>query len=254
MVWEPSPEARAAIDALPSPWPYDDGDPIDAPPRTEPEPHTRALARLIHERFAWAHPAIGVSRTDALSPGGTRRNIHGSGRALDTMVNHAPQGATAAGDELANWLLVNWQSLGLQQLIWDNVYVRPHNDRAHRIGPYTPPDGRPSNATWRHEDHVHVEVLRTPGVALAPATDPSIARWVADLATDPTSIAPPAVAALMHDAVPREAHTDAFDEMRAAAARVEQEQAQAPARPSRSAPPLVVLGMLGAVALAARRR
>lgn len=83
----------------------------------------------------------------------TRTSVHGIGRALDIMVptvGGRPNGGRpdiAAGDPIANWLVVNAASIGVQMIIWNGSVWRANGTN---IDKYTGPNP--------HIDHVHVEL------------------------------------------------------------------------------------------------
>lgn len=145
---------------------YDPGDVYEegAHCATEPVPHAAELSRKLRGRFTWLRSIESTHGGRCVPFGGHgRTDLHSVGRALDVMIPLAHRGAD--GDRVANWLVANADGLGIQQVIWDNRYWRGANDAPHRFGTYTPPAGHPSNETWRHENHVHVEVTRDPGPA-----------------------------------------------------------------------------------------
>ena len=77
-------------------------------------------------------------------------SVHGTGRALDLMI---PTDGGAAdndvGDEIANWLVVNAESIGVQFIIWDRT-----DWGAYRNPPKADPYGGPNP----HVDHIHMEL------------------------------------------------------------------------------------------------
>ncbi|MCB9537536.1 MAG: MYXO-CTERM sorting domain-containing protein [Myxococcales bacterium] len=76
-------------------------------------------------------------------------SIHAVGRALDVFIPlDGGQADNDLGDELANYLLVNAQYIGIQRVIWDRTYWRSGD--APREGYY---DG-----AHPHHDHLHVEL------------------------------------------------------------------------------------------------
>ena len=80
----------------------------------------------------------------------SRTSVHGTGRALDIMIpTHGANGRadTAAGDPIANWLVVNAASIGVQLIIWNHTMWRANGTNE---APYTGPNP--------HVDHLHVEI------------------------------------------------------------------------------------------------
>ena len=77
-------------------------------------------------------------------------SVHGTGRALDIMIpTSGGKADNTVGDEIANWLVVNAENIGVQFIIWDqtkwNASYSNNKDR-----PYTGPNP--------HVDHLHVEL------------------------------------------------------------------------------------------------
>lgn len=83
----------------------------------------------------------------------TRTSVHGTGRALDIMVPMARgrpnrgRPDIAAGDPIANWLVVNAASIGVQLIIWNGSVWRANGTNVVK---YTGPNP--------HIDHLHVEL------------------------------------------------------------------------------------------------
>jgi hypothetical protein len=102
-------------------------------------------------------------------------SMHGTGRALDVMIPMVGGRANSAiGDPIANWLVKNAETIGMQYLIWNRV--RWSGKRTPRFARYSGPNP--------HTDHLHVELTmdaaarRTPwftsrGAAPAPSPAPS---------------------------------------------------------------------------------
>jgi MYXO-CTERM domain-containing protein len=75
-------------------------------------------------------------------------SVHGTGRALDVMiptVKGAPN--RAAGDKIANWLILNAQQIGVQLIIWNRTIWRSNGTNDASYGGPIP-----------HLDHLHVEL------------------------------------------------------------------------------------------------
>ena len=78
----------------------------------------------------------------------SRMSVHGTGRALDVFIPRIKGGAdNERGDKVANWLVRNAQSVGVQLIIWDHSIWRANGTND---GPYGGP--------IPHEDHIHVEL------------------------------------------------------------------------------------------------
>jgi hypothetical protein len=102
-------------------------------------------------------------------------SVHGLGRALDVMVPmvdcHPCQANNQTGDQLAHWLIVHAEEIGIQRIIWDRASWQASG--VVQTKPYT--------GSTSHEDHLHIELnlegaaMQTPwfgdGVALPPPPD-----------------------------------------------------------------------------------
>ena len=153
MTWNPPPNVRAAGEALRGAIPNVQGTPLTSDNVREVQrpvqPGTRALRDFIRQR--WGVPVGDVRGASVRKPlrradGSLRnRDVHEEGRGLDVM----SEGDLAKGAEVANWLVLNAQRLGIQYVIFDGLEVS-----SSRIGEawetYT--------GTNPHRDHVHVEL------------------------------------------------------------------------------------------------
>lgn len=84
-------------------------------------------------------------RRNTASP--SRMSIHGTGRALDIFIPRASGGAdNTKGDAVANYLVSNAQSLGIQLVIWDRTRWMVGRGEAAYGGPHP------------HDDHIHAEL------------------------------------------------------------------------------------------------
>jgi hypothetical protein len=135
-VWKPPPSAVAAAAAASFPY-------VGAPTwqgasgcSSGLTAHARAVAAAIRARYG-AVP-IGGYACRPNTADTSQTSVHGTGRALDVM--------TTAGAPIADWLLANAATLGVQLIIWDR--------RIWRVGRGVGPYGGPNP----HTDHVHVEV------------------------------------------------------------------------------------------------
>ncbi len=82
-------------------------------------------------------------------------SVHATGRALDIMVYPVghPDGSEAdneMGDPIANWLVVNAEHIGVQQIIWDRWLWRAEDAPGEKDRAYT--------GEHPHNDHLHVEL------------------------------------------------------------------------------------------------
>jgi hypothetical protein len=77
-------------------------------------------------------------------------SVHGTGRAIDIMIPQVGGRAnTAVGDPIANWLVQNAQSIGVQYIIWN---------RTKWSGSYSGRKDGPYGGPVPHTDHIHAEV------------------------------------------------------------------------------------------------
>lgn len=89
----------------------------------------------------------------------SQTSIHGTGRALDIFI--PLDGKTAnnrLGDPVANWLVENAESIGVQLVIWDRSQYNPSNKTKFRSygGPHP------------HHDHIHVELTLAAAAQMTP--------------------------------------------------------------------------------------
>jgi MYXO-CTERM domain-containing protein len=78
----------------------------------------------------------------------SRMSVHGTGRALDVFIPMVKGAANnAQGDKVANWLVKNAQSVGVQLIIWDRSMWRANGTNDVPYGGPVP-----------HIDHIHVEL------------------------------------------------------------------------------------------------
>lgn len=108
----------------------------------------------------------------------SQMSVHGSGRALDIMIptDHG-DADNGVGDAIANWLITNSRTIGVQYLIWDHTQWSASRSSG-RVRPYTGP--------IPHIDHIHAEITLTASREETP--------FFTGAATTPTSPAPPAPA------------------------------------------------------------
>ncbi len=92
---------------------------------------------------------VGGYSCRAINGNGAVTSIHAVGRALDIFIPlDGGQADNDLGDELANYLLVHADEMGIQRVIWDRSYWRAGN---------TPREGEYGGA-HPHHDHLHVEL------------------------------------------------------------------------------------------------
>ena len=121
------------------------------------KPGTRMLGEQIKQQFGVTYGGYSCRANTANT---SQLSIHAVGRALDIMTSGA------SGDEIANHLVENAETLGIQLIIW--------NRTLWKIGP-NGPSSRAYTGPNPHTDHVHAEVTNAvaasgPGEA---TTDPT---------------------------------------------------------------------------------
>lgn len=111
----------------------------------------------------------------------SQTSVHGTGRALDVFIPlTGGQADNTVGDAVANWLIANAGSLGVQLVIWDRSTWNASRPAGTKLRSYGGPHP--------HNDHLHIE-LNIDGGARRTA-------WFRDrsAATAPTPAPAPAVA------------------------------------------------------------
>ncbi len=112
---------------------------------------TRGAQRLKEWMLAhWPQvTSVGGYSCRAINGNGNVTSIHAVGRALDVFIPlDGGEADNDLGDALANYLIVEAGSIGIQRVIWDRSYWRAGNDP--REGAY--------NGAHPHHDHLHVEL------------------------------------------------------------------------------------------------
>jgi MYXO-CTERM domain-containing protein len=88
-------------------------------------------------------------------------SVHGIGRAIDIRVPVKSGGADpAAGDPIANWLVLHAAQLGVQRIIWNRTIWRADGTNESRYSGKHP-----------HHDHVHAELTEETAAALPPIVE-----------------------------------------------------------------------------------
>jgi hypothetical protein len=110
------------------------------------------LGEYIREAFpglintAIAGRGIQIYNCRSVSGSGSR-SIHSEGRALDVFIpTQGGRADNAQGDRIANWLVENAETIGVQMLIWDRTLWKPGRD------------GRCYTGSHPHHDHIHIEL------------------------------------------------------------------------------------------------
>jgi hypothetical protein len=163
-------------------------------------PGGRTLSTFLRTNFSGISTIGGYAcRQNTANP--AKMSVHGSGRALDIMIPlDGGDADNGVGDRIANWLIANSSTIGVQYLVWDRTQWSGSRS-TDRVRPYTGPNP--------HIDHIHVEITlsasrqETPFYTGAPTTPttpeppppplpPLDARFVAQGSTaapDPTGAA-----------------------------------------------------------------
>ena len=113
-------------------------------------PGAETLAEYVEATFPGVTFIGGYAcRQNSASPSQT--SVHGSGRALDIMIDPIGGKANGAvGDPIANWLVSNAQAIGVQFIIWNHMKWNASYASGTKFAPYTPEN--------KHIDHIHVEI------------------------------------------------------------------------------------------------
>lgn len=88
----------------------------------------------------------------------SQTSIHGTGRAVDVFIPTRSGGAAdnTVGDAVANWVIANASTLGVQLVIWDRSSWNASRPAGSKLRAYGGPHP--------HNDHLHIE-LNTDGAA-----------------------------------------------------------------------------------------
>jgi hypothetical protein len=116
------------------------------------------LGELVKSRFSSAvdHNEGYACRANTANP--SKLSMHAMGRAVDIMMtSEADNGGREAGKEVADFLLMNGDLLGVQFIIWDRTKC---NLSQKQCGEYTGPNA--------HTDHIHVEINEAAASGNAP--------------------------------------------------------------------------------------
>lgn len=112
-------------------------------------PGGRTLSTFLREHFDGISTIGGYScRPNTANT--SKMSVHGSGRALDIMIPlDGGDADNGVGDPIANWLIANSTTIGVQYLVWDRTQWSASRS-TDRVRPYTGP--------IPHIDHIHVEI------------------------------------------------------------------------------------------------
>jgi MYXO-CTERM domain-containing protein len=115
---------------------------------------TAILREYVGEYFPQAYEIGGYSCRPIVGDP-ANMSVHATGRALDIMIYPVgyPDGSEAdneMGDPIGNWLIVNAERIGIQQIIWDRWLWRAADAPGEKDRAYT--------GEHPHNDHLHVEL------------------------------------------------------------------------------------------------
>jgi hypothetical protein len=147
---------------------------------------TRELGEYLHASFRGVSEYQGYA-CRANTANAAQTSMHGTGRALDVFIpTIGGQADNTVGDAVANWVIANASTLGVQLVIWDRsiwnasrapgtklrVYggPHPHNDHLH-IELNT--DGAARRTTWFRDHGAAVSPSAAPTPASTPAPAPA---------------------------------------------------------------------------------
>jgi hypothetical protein len=163
--WSPPPEVTAVADTQN---PAHQGSPLIAdggrcaspdafdcscvhPACSGPLPGTAAFADHLRRRFPQIRGAGGFECCRQNTGNPDYLSVHSIGRAIDLSIPEVGGDAdNTAGDEVANWLIMNAARIGVQQVIWDRGSWRGSRPAGQKMRPYEGP--------IPHTDHIHMEL------------------------------------------------------------------------------------------------
>ena len=111
---------------------------------------SRQLGDHLRARFRGVSRYEGYAcRQNTASAG--QLSVHGTGRAIDVFIPLSRGSAdNTYGDAIANWLIENAQSIGVQYIVWDRSSWSASRPRGAKLRGYTGPHP--------HHDHLHIEL------------------------------------------------------------------------------------------------
>jgi hypothetical protein len=113
-------------------------------------PGTRELGDFLKANFAGKVSSYGGYACRQNTANAAKTSVHGTGRALDVFIPLSNgQADNGKGDEVANWLVVNAQAIGVQYIIWDRMSWGGSR-KGDKLSGYSGPHP--------HHDHIHLEL------------------------------------------------------------------------------------------------
>ncbi len=124
-------------------------------------PGTRAFANFIQRRFPQISSAGGFQCCRQNTGNPDYLSVHSIGRAIDLMIPEIDNDAdNTAGDEVANWLIMNAQRIGVQLVTWDRGSWKASRPAGQKMVLYGGP--------IPHTDHIHMELSPEGAAAQTP--------------------------------------------------------------------------------------
>ena len=122
---------------------------------------TRAFADFIQRRFPQISSAGGFQCCRQNTGNPEYLSVHSIGRAIDLSIPEIDNDAdNTAGDEVANWLIMNAQRIGIQLVTWDRGSWKASRPAGQKMVLYGGP--------IPHTDHIHMELSPTGAAAMTP--------------------------------------------------------------------------------------
>ena len=162
---EHEPEARALASALTGNSPRgfwcSIRPPANVQQQAEEADGLTARARTVRDELSAAFGDLSIAGYAAggVATGHMTDSAHYEGRALDVFFKPVDDARMRQGWAVAQWLVANAERLNVATVIYDDhIWTARRSTSGWR--PYTPTGGATDNATLRHLDHVHVDVVR----------------------------------------------------------------------------------------------
>jgi hypothetical protein len=134
----------------------DDGLPVETLTESGLTPRAQQVADEARAMFGTL--SLGGFEPGGVATGHMEGSAHYDGRAVDAFFAQDDPAAVARGWALAHWAVANADRLDIATVIYrDQLWTARRSAEGWR--PYEPPGGPTDNATLRHLDHVHVDVV-----------------------------------------------------------------------------------------------